>query len=748
MLTNVPLELRRLPQWVVAGQNKLPLNPRTFRNADVADPSSWGTFEEASSTGRPVGFVLTEGDPFTFIDLDLPKNQEQADRHQKIFEACDSYAELSQSGNGVHLVCRGKVPHGVRRDSVEVYSSHRYMICTGNVLKARPITNQQPLLDALFAQMQDGRATTNLVETEATVEDEDLWDMAQHAANGAKFLALWNGQWAELGYPSQSEADYALLSMLAYYSKSNEQVRRVFRMSQLGKRDKAQRDEYLNRALRRMRAKEPPPVDVTGLLAEAATKEDPAGVDYAAVQEAAAEAAAPVATTKAPGVLTFPPGLVGDVAQYVLDSAIRPVPEIALCAAIALCAGIAGRSYNISGTGLNQYIVALAPTGSGKEGAAAGIDALVTAVRRTVPAADVFIGPATFASGQAMIRQLDRSPCFVAVLGEFGLTLQQICDPRANGAERALKKVLLDLYTKSGHGKVIRPSVYSDNAKDTKAVRAPCVTLFGESTATTFYDGLDSTHISEGLVPRFMVVEYKGGRPARNPNANCEPPAELVEALTQLTTVALTTQQNGTCAPVVMDAEAEEVLGAFDTEADRQINSAPGEVERHLWNRAHLKALKLSALLAVGADLHDPVVTRELAEWAVDFVRRDVTNLESKFGAGETGQGEHRQEGDVRRAFADYRRMTVEQRAAYGVPAKLCSEPDAVPYCVFRRRLRPLASFRNDRRGATEALRRALDDMVHAGVLAVVPAADAVERWDSSAPVYIRGKAWTNFRST
>jgi hypothetical protein len=746
MLTNLPLELRRLPQWVVVGPNKAPLNPRTFRLADVTDPSTWGSFDEAVQSGRAVGFVLCEGDPFTFIDLDAPKTQEQADRHQRIFEAFDTYTELSQSGNGVHIVCRGRVPRGVRRDAVEVYSAERYMICTGSVLKQRPITDQQRLLDVLFAEMDDGRASVGLVETGAVLSDEALWEMAAGAVNGEKFRALWDGQWAELGYPSQSEADYALLAMLAFYSKSNEQVRRVFRMSQLGKRDKAQRDAYLDRALRHMRAKEPPPVDVDALLADVYSN-DPQSPEEAAAQYDEAEAV--LAAAKAPPpkparqqAITFPPGVVGEVAQYILDSAIRPVPEIALCAAIALCAGIAGRSYNISGTGLNQYLIALAPTGSGKEGAAAGIDTLISAVRRTVPAADIFIGPATFASGQAMIRQLDRSPCFVSVLGEFGLTLQQVCDPRANGAERALKKVWLDLYTKSGRDKVIRPSVYSDNAKDTKTVRAPCVTLFGESTATTFYDGLDSTHIAEGLVPRFLVVEYKGGRPARNPNANCEPPAELVTALTELVSVALTTQQNHTCAPVATDTEADEVLSAFDAEADRQINDAPGEVEKHLWNRAHLKALKLAALLAVGCDVHNPVITRELAEWAVGFVRRDVTNLEAKFGAGETGQGEHRQESDVRRCFADYQRMTEKQRAGYGVPEKLCKESNALPYCVLRRRLRPLASFRNDRRGASEALRRTLDDMVHAGVLALVPAADAVARWDSSAPVYLRGRAW------
>ena len=107
-----------------------------------------------------------------------------------------------------------------------------------------------------------------LVETDAVVEDADLIEMASCAANGEKFNLLCAGDMT--GYPSQSEADLALLSILAFYTNSNEQVRRLFRMSALGKREKAvKNDTYLNFALAKIRAKQPPPVNLDELAQNA-----------------------------------------------------------------------------------------------------------------------------------------------------------------------------------------------------------------------------------------------------------------------------------------------------------------------------------------------------------------------------------------------------------------------------------------------------------------------------------------------
>ena len=53
--------------------------------------------------------------------------------------------------------------------------------------------------------------------------------------NGEKFQDLWEGRWQQYRwFPSQSEADMALCSMLAYWTDSDaDQIDRLFRQSAL-----------------------------------------------------------------------------------------------------------------------------------------------------------------------------------------------------------------------------------------------------------------------------------------------------------------------------------------------------------------------------------------------------------------------------------------------------------------------------------------------------------------------------------
>lgn len=289
---NIPAELRERPQWCLAGANKAPLgldsNDKMF-NAKVNDPITWMSFDRAArfayenqdvvttavdktgnvvtQKGLNIGFVLCAADPFTCVDLDVKDptthpnspslwtTQDDFSRYMSIIAQFGSYTETSRSGKGVHIWVRGNIGAGFRRGGIEIYSQDRFIICTGDGPRT-PIREGDIHLANMITQMLPviRGALDELPELES---DKDIFDMAIGASNSEKFRSLWDGKWAELGFPSQSEADLALLSMLTFYTQSNAQVRRMFRMSALGKREKATKDDrYLNLTLETIRTRE------------------------------------------------------------------------------------------------------------------------------------------------------------------------------------------------------------------------------------------------------------------------------------------------------------------------------------------------------------------------------------------------------------------------------------------------------------------------------------------------------------
>ena len=160
-----------------------------------------------------------------------------------------------------------------------------------------------------------------------------------------------------------------------------------------------------------------------------------------------------------------------------------------------------------------------------------------------------------------------------------------------------------------------------------------------------------------------------------------------------------------------------------------------------LWNRAHLKALKLAAIIAVGINPHAPTVTAEISQWAIDFIEKDVSVMATRFKTGEVGVGDHRHEMDIRRAVEAYLKMTASQRLQYKAPKSILEEP-IIPFHYLRRKLRLLSAFKNDRRGVARALEDSLKDMVKAEILRLVPPQQALEKFGVTSELYVVGATW------
>lgn len=780
----IPAELKALKQWLVwkleyphgmqEKPTKVPYAPHLNQHASVTSPHTWMSFEEACmwfdrGEFNGIGFVLTKHDPYGFIDLDDPKtNKEIFERQQIIYGMFDSYSERSPSGTGLHIIVKGNVERGRKRSQIEVYSSERYMTMTGDVYGDKPITDCQEALSMLWHQM-GGPATNYAYGQDADEKEDDATILSRmfEAENGDKALDLYNGDWEK--YPEyenerQSGADQALINIIAYYTQNRFQIVRIFRKSKLGQRPKALRDEYMTWTINKAFDRQLPPIDTEGLalqfeemLAKSKEAASTHGADAAssvttdqtgrkAPLNADAEPSAFDPTSplmlNARSSVNIPKGLVGEIAEFVFSASPRPVAEISLVAALGLVAGITGRAYNISGAGLNQYLMIVAPTGTGKESINNGISKLLNAARAGAPSAMDFFGPGEIRSDAALYRAMQKHPVFVSVAGEFGIRMQRMCHERASPHELGLRGMLLDLYGKSGAGNTLQPMVYSDSQKNTAPIHSPAFTMIGESTQQRFFEALDESMVYEGLLPRFTLFEYKGGRPELNQKAfSTLPTFDLVSRLQSLIGFVQATSSTNSVINIDGDDEAREVFIKFNRYCDDIMRQAgQNELVLGFWSRAWLKAMKLAGTVAVGMDFETPVVDGETARWACDIVNNEITAMLGRFSKGEVGQDASRSESkqfDLVRKFI-YDAMVSpnnELGQKYGLKAVM-QMMKVFPVSMIDRRFAANAAFTKQVKRPSQLVEDVIRRMVKAGLIQRLPPNQCREQFKSSAEAY------------
>lgn len=212
---------------------KVPISPHSG-HAKVNDPDTWGTIREVGSHFEKqglsgIGIVLSKkhiGDNLVGIDLDhcIDDAGNLSPEAKEIVETLASYTEITPSGKGLRIFVKGKLPAGARRKgNIEIYDDLRYLTLTSNHFKGTPKTveaRQEELVKVWgkFVSPPPPVKEKHVV-TAGDLPDDELLQKALNAANGATFRELYEGGLA--GYPSPSEGDMALCSMLAFWTAND-----------------------------------------------------------------------------------------------------------------------------------------------------------------------------------------------------------------------------------------------------------------------------------------------------------------------------------------------------------------------------------------------------------------------------------------------------------------------------------------------------------------------------------------------
>lgn len=216
-----------------------------------------------------IGFVLGGG--WLGVDVDhAVDNGKLSPLALEVVQQLGGYAELSPSQTGIHVILRGQMPGagGRKKSNVEMYGGGRFFTFTGWWLGGDQLDEQgrrpappepsAPTVEQLqafydqhfppdepktftappgFGMGLGSRKPVDRVgggEFDPTqLTDDELLDRIRASKQGAKFEALFEGQWQPY-FGSASEADASLVSILHWWTRGDAaRVERLFTRSKL-----------------------------------------------------------------------------------------------------------------------------------------------------------------------------------------------------------------------------------------------------------------------------------------------------------------------------------------------------------------------------------------------------------------------------------------------------------------------------------------------------------------------------------
>lgn len=250
---DIPNELKDLHQWVHwrheekdGRKTKVPVQ-MDGSYASSTNGETWTAYpEEQPHDG--VGIVFANG--LAGIDLDNAiEGNKLKPWAQKIVDHFQTYTEVSPSGNGVHLLFKTnhdfdgkkKYINEEKHEAIECYKKGRYFTVTGKstpkfktLQTIEPRKMQEWLLET-FPPKPEPKSVPSPITRSTLPDDDTILNKIRLSRNGKKFQMLFDqGDWDQLGFASQSEADLSLAGTLMFFCCNDALVvDRLFRRSQL-----------------------------------------------------------------------------------------------------------------------------------------------------------------------------------------------------------------------------------------------------------------------------------------------------------------------------------------------------------------------------------------------------------------------------------------------------------------------------------------------------------------------------------
>lgn len=315
-------------------------------------------------------------------------------------------------------------------------------------------------------------------------------------------------------------------------------------------------------------------------------------------------------------------GLISDISEYINKTAIWPQPDLATANAIAFLGAIIGRKFRTEYGGYsNIYTVGLCDSGGGKDHSRKIINNLAI-----LADAGHYMGGENFASGQSIVKALERNPAQLFQLDEFGKFVAAATSGKASDYKKDIITRLMILY--SSAGSIYQGTEYADQKTNPRTpIVNPCACVYGTSTPGSFWGGLSSGESVDGFLSRLLIIETDSYREVKQ-RPNLSPPSqELILRIRELAEYQPSGGGNlsaGDAVMVPMDNSVADDIDRLDEHLTERMQS---EAERSIYSRVVEASLKISMIYAVSVNIKNPRIDnaawlygRELAMWSANLL--------------------------------------------------------------------------------------------------------------------------------
>jgi len=335
----------------------------------------------------------------------------------------------------------------------------------------------------------------------------------------------------------------------------------------------------------------------------------------------------------APATYEFPKhllkfkGLVGELAQYMGDTAMYPQPVLELGASLAFCGALMGRKIRTeTNIRTNIYAIGINYSGSGKEHARKVIKKLSVEAN-----AINYVGAEKIASDAGLFNLLNQSPSTLWIADEFGRTLKALNNLRAPAHLQNLSTQIMEL-SGSADSYLIEPrkalTGTDDNLNKLKRVVNPNLCIYGTTVPGRLFDSLTPEEIEDGFLPRWLLFESDtyDQEPQEKKDVNAD---ALIKKIQEWATMPINANPNPdmNCdflnvnpriAPTTPEAKA--ILDKFGKVWRTRKTESRGFGIDAMWARAYEHALRVSLIVAGGINIDNPVIDAETAQQCCELV--------------------------------------------------------------------------------------------------------------------------------